>query len=114
MDYPKDRLEIQVLDDSEDDSRELVLESVQMNRLKGFDIHYMSRQDRSGFKAGALRMGTEYARGEFIAIFDADFVPPPDFLKKSLRYFSDPTIGLVQCRWGHMNENYSTLTEAQR
>jgi cellulose synthase/poly-beta-1,6-N-acetylglucosamine synthase-like glycosyltransferase len=113
MDYPKDRLEIQVLDDSEDDSREHVLESVQINRLKGFDIHYMSRQDRSGFKAGALRMGTEYARGEFIAIFDADFVPPPDFLKKSLRYFSDPTIGLVQCRWGHMNENYSTLTEAQ-
>jgi cellulose synthase/poly-beta-1,6-N-acetylglucosamine synthase-like glycosyltransferase len=113
MDYPKDRLEIQVLDDSEDDSRELVLESVRINRLKGFDIHYMSRQDRSGFKAGALRMGTEYARGEFIAIFDADFVPPPEFLKKSLRYFSDPTIGLVQCRWGHMNENYSTLTEAQ-
>jgi cellulose synthase/poly-beta-1,6-N-acetylglucosamine synthase-like glycosyltransferase len=113
MDYPKDRLEIQVLDDSEDDSREAVLASVQKKRLKGFNIHHISRQDRSGFKAGALRMGMKYAKGEFIAIFDADFVPPPEFLKKSLRYFSDSRVGLVQSRWGHMNENYSTLTEAQ-
>ena len=113
MDYPKDRLEIQVLDDSEDDSREAVLASVQKKRLKGFNIHHISRQDRSGFKAGALRMGMQYAKGEFIAIFDADFVPPPEFLKKSLRYFSDSRVGLVQSRWGHMNENYSTLTEAQ-
>jgi cellulose synthase/poly-beta-1,6-N-acetylglucosamine synthase-like glycosyltransferase len=113
MDYPKDRLEIQVLDDSEDDSREAVLASVQKKRLKGFNIHHISRQDRSGFKAGALRMGMQYAKGEFIAIFDADFVPPPEFLKKSLRYFSDTRVGLVQSRWGHMNENYSTLTEAQ-
>ena len=113
MDYPKDRLEIQVLDDSEDDSREAVLVSVQKKRLKGFNIHHISRRDRSGFKAGALRMGMQYAKGEFIAIFDADFVPPPEFLKKSLRYFSDSRVGLVQSRWGHMNENYSTLTEAQ-
>ena len=113
MDYPKDRLEIQVLDDSEDDSREAVLASVQKKRLKGFNIHHISRRDRSGFKAGALRMGMQYAKGEFIAIFDADFVPPPEFLKKSLRYFSDSRVGLVQSRWGHMNENYSTLTEAQ-
>ena len=113
MDYPKDRLEIQVLDDSEDDSREALLASVQKKRLKGFNIHHISRQDRSGFKAGALRMGMQYARGEFIAIFDADFIPPPEFLKKSLRYFSDSRVGLVQSRWGHMNENYSTLTEAQ-
>lgn len=113
MDYPQDRLEIQVLDDSEDDSREAVLASVQKKRLKGFNIHHISRQDRSGFKAGALRMGMQYAKGEFIAIFDADFVPPPEFLKKSLRYFSDSRVGLVQSRWGHMNENYSTLTEAQ-
>jgi cellulose synthase/poly-beta-1,6-N-acetylglucosamine synthase-like glycosyltransferase len=113
MDYPKDRLEIQVLDDSEDDSREAVLASVQKKRLKGFNIHHISRQDRSGFKAGALRMGMQYAKGEFIAIFDADFVPPPEFLKKSLRYFSDSRVGLVQSRWGHINENYSTLTEAQ-
>jgi cellulose synthase/poly-beta-1,6-N-acetylglucosamine synthase-like glycosyltransferase len=113
MDYPKDRLEIQVLDDSEDESRETVLASVQKKRLKGFNIHHISRQDRSGFKAGALRMGMRYAKGEFIAIFDADFVPPPEFLKKSLRYFSDSRVGLVQSRWGHMNENYSTLTGAQ-
>ncbi|MDF2783010.1 MAG: glycosyl transferase family 2 [Nitrososphaeraceae archaeon] len=113
MDYPKDRLEIQVLDDSEDDSREAVLASVQKKRLKGFNIHHISRRERSGFKAGALRMGMQYAKGEFIAIFDADFVPPPEFLKKSLRYFSDSRVGLVQSRWGHMNENYSTLTEAQ-
>lgn len=113
MDYPKDRLEIQVLDDSEDDSREAVLASVQKKRLKGFNIHHISRQDRSGFKAGALRMGMQYAKGEFIAIFDADFVPPPEFLKRCLRYFSDSRVGLVQSRWGHMNENYSTLTEAQ-
>ena len=113
MDYPQDRLEIQVLDDSEDDSREAVLASVQKKRLKGFNIHHISRQDRSGFKAGALRMGMQYAKGEFIAIFDADFVPPPEFLKMSLRYFSDSRVGLVQSRWGHMNENYSTLTEAQ-
>ena len=113
MDYPKDRLEIQVLDDSEDESRVAVLASVQKKRLKGFNIHHISRQDRSGFKAGALRMGMRYAKGEFIAIFDADFVPPPEFLKKSLRYFSDSRVGLVQSRWGHMNENYSTLTGAQ-
>ena len=113
MDYPKDRLEIQVLDDSEDESREAVLASVQKKRLKGFNIHHISRQDRSGFKAGALRMGMRYAKGEFIAIFDADFVPPPEFLKKSLGYFSDSRVGLVQSRWGHMNENYSTLTGAQ-
>ena len=113
MDYPQDRLEIQVLDDSEDDSSRAILQTVQMYKLKGFDIHYMTRENRSGFKAGALRMGTQCAKGEFIAIFDADFVPPPEFLKKSLRYFSDPRIGLVQCRWGHINENYSTLTEAQ-
>jgi cellulose synthase/poly-beta-1,6-N-acetylglucosamine synthase-like glycosyltransferase len=113
LDYPQDRLEIQVLDDSEDNSSHAILQAVQMYRLKGFDIHYMTRKKRSGFKAGALHMGTECAKGEFIAIFDADFIPPPEFLKKSLRYFSDPRIGLVQCRWGHINENYSTLTEAQ-
>ena len=113
MDYPKDRMEIQVLDDSEDDSRHDIVQAVQLYKLKGFNIHYMTRETRSGYKAGALRMGTQFARGEFIAIFDADFVPTPEFLKKSLKHFSDPRLGLVQCRWGHINENYSTLTEAQ-
>jgi hypothetical protein len=86
---------------------------VQFYKLKGYDIHYMARNTRSGYKAGALRMGTHHAKGEYIAIFDADFVPTPEFLKKSLRHFSDPQLGLVQCRWGHINESYSTLTEAQ-
>ena len=113
MDYPIDRLEIQVLDDSEDDSSQVIKKAVKIHKLRGFDIHYMTREYRSGFKAGALIMGTKNARGEFIAIFDADFVPPPEFLQKTLKYFSDPRIGLVQCRWGHINEKYSALTEAQ-
>jgi cellulose synthase/poly-beta-1,6-N-acetylglucosamine synthase-like glycosyltransferase len=113
MDYPKDRMEIQVLDDSEDDSKHAILRAVQFYKLKGYDIHYMARKTRSGYKAGALRMGTHHAKGEYIAIFDADFVPTPEFLKKTLKHFSDPQLGLVQCRWGHTNESYSTLTEAQ-
>ena len=113
MDYPKDRMEIQVLDDSEDDSKHAIMQAVQFYKLKGYDISYMARKTRSGYKAGALRMGTHHAKGEYIAIFDADFVPTPEFLKKSLRHFSDPQLGLVQCRWGHINESYSTLTEAQ-
>jgi cellulose synthase/poly-beta-1,6-N-acetylglucosamine synthase-like glycosyltransferase len=113
MDYPKDRMEIQVLDDSEDDSKHDLMQAVQFYKLKGYDIHYMTRKTRSGYKAGALRMGTQHAKGEYIAIFDADFVPTPEFLKKTLKHFSDPQLGLVQCRWGHINESYSTLTEAQ-
>jgi cellulose synthase/poly-beta-1,6-N-acetylglucosamine synthase-like glycosyltransferase len=114
LDYPKDRLEIQVLDDSEDDTFELVQFVVGENQLRGFDIHHFRRiSGRAGFKAGALKEGMKYAKGEFIAIFDADFVPPPWFLKKTIGYFTDPVIGLVQCRWGHINENYSSLTEAQ-
>jgi cellulose synthase/poly-beta-1,6-N-acetylglucosamine synthase-like glycosyltransferase len=113
MDYPKDRMEIQVLDDSEDDSKHAIIQAVQFYKLKGYDIQYMTRTTRSGYKAGALRMGTQHAKGEYIAIFDADFVPTPEFLKKSLKHFSDPQLGLVQCRWGHINESYSTLTEAQ-
>ncbi|HJY10871.1 MAG TPA: cellulose synthase family protein, partial [Nitrososphaeraceae archaeon] len=113
MDYPKDRMEIQVLDDSEDDSKHAIMQAVQFYKLKGYDIQYMTRTTRSGYKAGALRMGTQHAKGEYIAIFDADFVPTPEFLKKSLKHFSDPQLGLVQCRWGHINESYSTLTEAQ-
>ncbi|HEY9387824.1 MAG TPA: glycosyltransferase [Nitrososphaeraceae archaeon] len=113
MDYPKEKLEIQVLDDSQDDSIELTRKVVNEYRQRGFDINYIHRNDRVGFKAGALKLGTQSAKGEFIAIFDADFIPPPQFIKQSLTYFSDYRIGLVQCRWGHINENYSTLTEAQ-
>jgi cellulose synthase/poly-beta-1,6-N-acetylglucosamine synthase-like glycosyltransferase len=113
MDYPKEKLEIQVLDDSQDDSIELTRKVVKEYLQRGFDINYIHRNDRVGFKAGALKVGTQSAKGEFIAIFDADFIPPPEFIKQSLIYFSDYRIGLVQCRWGHINENYSTLTEAQ-
>ncbi|MGC2680850.1 MAG: cellulose synthase family protein [Candidatus Nitrosopolaris sp.] len=114
LDYPKDRLEIQVLDDSEDDTFELIQLVVGEHRLRGFNIHHFRRTSgRTGYKAGALKAGMKYAKGEFIAIFDADFIPPPWFLKKTIGYFIDPIIGLVQCRWGHINENYSSLTEAQ-
>ncbi|HEX2615748.1 MAG TPA: glycosyltransferase [Nitrososphaera sp.] len=114
MDYPKDRLEIQVLDDSDDDTVDLIRSIVDEYRFKGFDIVHMHRTDRSGYKAGALKAGMKTAKGEFVAIFDADFIPPSWFLKKAVGHFyADPKLGLVQCKWGHVNEKYSTLTEAQ-
>jgi cellulose synthase/poly-beta-1,6-N-acetylglucosamine synthase-like glycosyltransferase len=114
MDYPKDRLHIQVLDDSDDDTVDLIKSIVNDYRFKGFDIVHMHRTDRSGYKAGALKEGMRHVKGEFVAIFDADFIPPVWFLKKALgHFFTDKKIGLVQCKWGHVNENYSTLTEAQ-
>ena len=114
IDYPKDRLHIQVLDDSDDDTIELIKSIVDDYRFKGFDIVHMHRTDRSGYKAGALKAGMKHVKGEFVAIFDADFIPPAWFLKKALgHFFTDKRIGLVQCKWGHVNENYSTLTEAQ-
>ncbi len=114
MDYPKDKLEIQVLDDSDDDTVDLIRSIVDDYKFKGFDIVHMHRIDRSGYKAGALKEGMKYAKGEFVAIFDADFIPPTWFLKKAIGYFfSDPKLGLVQCKWGHVNEAYSALTEAQ-
>ena len=114
MDYPKDKLHIQVLDDSDDDTVDLIKSIVDDSRFKGFDIVLTHRTDRSGYKAGALKAGMTHAKGEFVAIFDADFIPPPWFLKKALGYFfTDEKLGFVQCKWGHVNENYSTLTEAQ-
>jgi cellulose synthase/poly-beta-1,6-N-acetylglucosamine synthase-like glycosyltransferase len=113
MDYPKDKLEIQILDDSDDETVELINPIVSEYKSRGFDIDHIHRTNRSGYKAGALKAGMNYAKGEFIAIFDADFVPPPFFIKKTISSFSDPKVGLVQCRWGHINESYSTLTEAQ-
>jgi cellulose synthase/poly-beta-1,6-N-acetylglucosamine synthase-like glycosyltransferase len=114
LDYPEDKLEIQILDDSDDETFELVRLMVGEHRLRGVNIHHLHRaSERPGYKAGALKAGMKYAKGEFIAIFDADFIPPPWFLKKTIGYFVDPKIGLVQCRWGHLNENYSSLTEAQ-
>jgi len=114
MDYPKDKLEIQVLDDSTDETVELCAKTVAHYRSLGYDIKHIHRTDRSGYKAGALKYGLELARGEFVAIFDADFVPNRDFLQKTIPHFyTDPKIAVVQTRWEHINEEYSLLTKAQ-
>ncbi len=113
LDYPRDRLEIQLLDDSTDDSVEIISRLVADYRKEGFPIVHLQRATRQGFKAGALREGMETARGEFFAIFDADFVPPPDFLRKTIPYFLNAKVGMVQARWSHINPNYSLLTRAQ-
>jgi len=111
--YPKDRLEIQVLDDSTDETVAIASRAVLHYRELGFDIHYLHRADRTGYKAGALDAGLRTATGEFVLIFDADFVAPPDILEKTLGHFTDPKVGMVQARWGHINRDYSLLTEVQ-
>ncbi|NIO05338.1 MAG: glycosyltransferase [Proteobacteria bacterium] len=111
--YPKERLEIQILDDSIDDTVKIVQKAVQKYQNEGFDIVHLHRTDRRGYKAGALESGLARARGEFIAIFDADFIPPSDFLHKTLPYFTDSQVGMVQARWGHINRTYSLLTRVQ-
>ncbi|RMH22495.1 MAG: glycosyltransferase [Acidobacteria bacterium] len=113
LDYPRERLEIQVLDDSTDETTERVAAQVARLQAAGHDVHHLHRRDREGFKAGALAAGQEVARGELIAVFDADFVPPPDFLRRVVPYFADPGIGMVQARWGHINRDYSLLTRVQ-
>ena len=113
MDYPKDKLEIQVLDDSTDETVLTTFEHVQRLKATGLDIEHIQRTDRSGFKAGALKEGLKIAKGEFIAIFDADFLPQPNWLKLTIPYFKDEQIGVVQTRWGHINRNYSILTKIQ-
>jgi cellulose synthase/poly-beta-1,6-N-acetylglucosamine synthase-like glycosyltransferase len=111
--YPKELLEIQVLDDSNDETTELARAAVERYRQQGFDIHYLHRAERTGFKAGALDVGLRAARGEFVLIFDADFVAPPEILESTLGHFSDPGVGMVQARWGHVNRDYSLLTQVQ-
>ncbi|MBI4735640.1 MAG: glycosyltransferase [candidate division NC10 bacterium] len=113
LDYPRDRLEIQVLDDSTDDTREIAARLVEGYRAAGMDVVRLHRPVREGYKAGALKDGLAVCRGEFVAIFDADFVPDPDFLRRTLPYFRDPGVGVVQTRWGHMNRDYSLLTTGQ-
>jgi cellulose synthase/poly-beta-1,6-N-acetylglucosamine synthase-like glycosyltransferase len=113
MRYPRELLEIQVLDDSTDETAALAAAAVERYRRQGFDIHYLHRTDRTGFKAGALDAGLKQATGEFILIFDADFVPPPDFLERTLGHFVDPKVAVVQARWEHLNRSYSLLTEIQ-
>ncbi len=114
IDYPKDLHEIQVLDDSNDETKSMVSDLVNKYREAGFNIKHVVRKDRNGFKAGALNLGLEKAEGEFLAIFDADFVPDRDFLYKTIPFFYErPKVALVQTRWGHINRNYSLLTIAQ-
>jgi len=113
IEYPKDKLEIQVLDDSTDETRAIADMAVQRFATLGFDIKYLHRTDRTGYKAGALDEAMKVARGEFIAIFDADFVPTSDFLMKTVGYFQNPKVALVQARWGHLNGDYSLLTKIQ-
>ena len=113
LDYPHDRLQIQVLDDSDDETTSIAQARVDYVRRRGIDIALLRRADRSGFKAGALAFGLPRATGELIAIFDADFTPPPDFLKQTIPHFAQEGVGLVQTRWGHLNSTYSALTRAQ-
>ncbi len=113
IDYPKDKLEIQVLDDSTDETVSLVSKIVAEKQKLGFDISHIHRENRKGFKAGALREGLTKAKGDYVAIFDADFIPSKNFLKKTLKYFTDNNVGMIQTRWEHLNENYSILTRIQ-
>ncbi|WOD44452.1 cellulose synthase family protein [Hwangdonia lutea] len=113
IDYPKDKLEIQVLDDSTDETVETTKNQINKLKAKGLDIQHITRTNRQGFKAGALKEGLKTAKGDFIAIFDADFLPKKDWLKRTIPYFKDDNIGVVQTRWGHLNRNYSVLTKIQ-
>lgn len=113
LDWPRDRLHLQVLDDSTDDTVTLVAAVVEQLRAEGHDIVHLRRSERQGFKAGALSHGLERAKGELVAVFDADFVPAQDFLKRTVPHFADPGVGMVQARWGHINREFSWLTRAQ-
>lgn len=113
FDYPKDKLEIQILDDSTDETSTIIQEKIKLYLDKGFDIQHIRRINRNGFKAGALAEGLQLAKGEYIAIFDADFLPKANFLKNMLSAFENPKVGMVQSKWEHTNENYSLLTKLQ-
>jgi cellulose synthase/poly-beta-1,6-N-acetylglucosamine synthase-like glycosyltransferase len=113
IDYPRELLEIQVLDDSTDETTDIAELAVRRHAARGFDIKYLHRVDRRGYKAGALEAGLKAAKADYIAIFDADFIPPKDFLLKTLPHFVDPKVGMVQARWGHINQDYSLLTKVQ-
>lgn len=113
IDYPKEKIEIQVLDDSTDETQQILKNKVDFYQKQGFDIHYIHRENREGFKAGALDAGMAMCKGEFILIFDADFIPSPDIIRKSIDFFTDPLLGMVQSRWDHINRDYSLLTELE-
>jgi cellulose synthase/poly-beta-1,6-N-acetylglucosamine synthase-like glycosyltransferase len=113
IDYPRDKFQIQVLDDSTDETKDIIAKKVAEIAAKGINIQHVHRTDRTGYKAGALDAAMDQVEGDFIAIFDADFTPEKDFLKKTVPYFENEIIGVVQTRWGHLNKNYSVLTELQ-
>ena len=113
MEYPREKLEIQVLDDSTDETCEVAAGIVDRYAALGHNIVYIHRTNRHGFKAGALDAGLNVAKGEFVAIFDADFVPPPDWLMKVIHHFAQPEIGMVQTRWTYLNRDYSILTQIE-
>jgi cellulose synthase/poly-beta-1,6-N-acetylglucosamine synthase-like glycosyltransferase len=113
LDYPHHRLEIQLLDDSTDETGQVATRAVAQLRQRGINVIQVRREDRSDYKAGALAAGLAQARGQLIAIFDADFLPPPDFLRRVVPHFDDPSVGCIQTRWGHVNRDYSSLTRAQ-
>ncbi|MEM9696530.1 MAG: glycosyltransferase, partial [Myxococcota bacterium] len=113
MDYPRDRLHIQVLDDSTDETRAIAEAEVERLRRRGYLADYLHRTDRTGYKAGALEAGLPQAKGDLIAIFDADFLPNRDFLTSLVGHFADPEVGMVQARWAHLNRNASLLTKIQ-
>lgn len=113
FDYPQDKLQIQVLDDSTDETKDVIAKKVAEVAARGINIQHIHRVDRTGYKAGALDAAMDRVQGEFIAIFDADFIPDPDFLQKTMPHFQDEKIGVVQTRWGHINKTYSVLTELQ-
>ena len=113
LDYPREKLDIQLLDDSTDETVEVARGLVERYKKLGNPVSYIHRENRHGYKAGALENGLQTSKGEFVAIFDADFVPPPDFLLKCIHHFTDPKVGMVQTRWTHINRNYSLLTEVE-
>jgi len=113
LDYPREKLDIQLLDDSTDETAEVARILVERYAALGNPVVYLHRDNREGFKAGALAEGLKTAKGEFVAIFDADFVPPPDFLLNCIHHFTDPKVGMVQTRWTHINRNYSVLTQVE-
>src|SRR5919109_3995633 len=113
IDYPRELLQIQVLDDSTDETCAIARSSVERHQKLGHDVVYIHRTNREGFKAGALENGLATASGELVAVFDADFVPNPDFLRRTVPFFADAGVGMVQVRWGHLNRDFSLLTQVQ-
>jgi cellulose synthase/poly-beta-1,6-N-acetylglucosamine synthase-like glycosyltransferase len=113
FDYPREKLDIQLLDDSTDETQEVARACVEQHQRLGVPITYLHRENREGYKAGALQEGLKTARGEFVVIFDADFLPPADFIRRTVPYFCDPKLAMVQTRWTYVNRNYSALTRAE-